>query len=141
MLCGGSGGFYLVKESILQDSKFKRCRHLLPHSIPNTPYSMFGLSQPSPLGTISCFQSKGLITVVSSEHLLSHLCLNCPNPPPLKFRQCRIWVQLKVLNSSEQVHSPLSIPFMITSTSVRWRCAHPCPRVQGGQEAYILTGA
>ena len=50
-------------------------------------------------------------------------------------------MELKVLNSSEQVHSPLSIPFMITSTSVRWRCAQPCPRVQGGQEACILIGA
>lgn len=111
----------------------------LPIAPLNTPYGTLVLSQQSLLGTVSCFQPKGLVKVVSSEHLLSHLLFKTVQTTSCEIQAVQDWVELKVLNSMNKFIAPIH-SLHDHFTSVRWRCARPCPRVQG-QEVCILIGA
>lgn len=104
VLCRESWGLPLLRECLLQDLKApKACA--LP-----APALLLLATSTKPSGNHLCFQPTLLAKVVNSQHLPSPLCSSGPNPPPLRFRQCGVWVGLEVLTSSEQAQSPDPFP-------------------------------
>lgn len=92
-LCSAGGAGNSVDEEGNVSSRVLNPKGVGPH-LPQLPlivlYTAIMVTSSCLLGTL-CFQRKPLVKVVSSQDLLSHMCCNHPYPPPLWFKQCRVW--------------------------------------------------